>query len=155
VSAHPGLENDEQRRARIRQDQADARLLETQGVDAWLDQWHARPPFDARRGGPDWAAEVARKRQTNRAHALAHCLRGLGLGAQPSVLAALSGVAAPSLLVAGERDADYLRHAHTMASRMPVSAVRVIPGAGHGVPFEAPRRLREAVQSFLTVPTTS
>lgn len=149
-SAHPGISSAAERRRRRDQDLDDAALLETAGLDAFLDRWHARPAFATRRQrAADWMAEVERRRRTNRAPALARCLRGLGLGAQPPLDARLDRIRLPVLLLAGERDEGYSHLARRMASRLPEAQLVVAPGAGHCVHAEAPRAYAAAALRFV------
>lgn len=155
VSPHPGLAPDERERRRD-QDEADARLLETRGLAAFLESWHARPIFDSRRLGRGWADEVRRKESTNRPADLAACFRRLGLGAQPDYRPRLSRIEAPVLLVTGERDAAYTRLAEEAVKVLPRARHVVVPGVGHGAHLEDPRAFQEALRAFLrTLPELS
>lgn len=149
LSVHPGLEG-EACTERRRQDEADARLMETNGLDAWLESWHQRPAFATRRRDTDsWRAEVERKRRTNHAAPLARLMRGLGLGAQPALLERASQIQAPTLLLAGALDPPYLRHAQDLARRIPNGRFEAIPAAGHAVHTENPTAVQDALRVFL------
>lgn len=155
VSPHPGLAPEERERRR-EQDEADARLLETRGLAAFLESWHARPIFETRRQSRGWADEVRRKESTNRPAYLAACLRRLGLGAQPDYRPRLSRIEAPVLLVTGQRDTAYTRLAEEAAQALPRARHVVVPGVGHGAHLEDPRAFQEALRAFLrTLPELS
>lgn len=150
VSPHPGISGASERTARADQDESDARLLETEGLDAFFQRWHARPVFATRRAHAEaWGEETERKRVTNHPLGLAHSLRGLGLGAQTDLLPELARVSIPVLLVVGEQDAPYVEQAHRIQATLPDVSLAVIPGAGHGPHLESPDACRAAIDPFL------
>lgn len=64
-------------------------------------------------------------------------------------LADLEGVDAPTLVLAG--DADFLtppKHQARLAARLPAGELRMLPGIGHMLPWEAPARFAEVVQDW-------
>jgi pimeloyl-ACP methyl ester carboxylesterase len=77
---------------------------------------------------------------------LAAALRGLGQGAMEPVWDRLGELTMPAVVLAGERDAKYRALAGRITSglRGQVEEV-VVPGAGHGLPREAPRAVAEAI----------
>lgn len=85
-------------------------------------------------------------------HALAHTLREL-LAEQPgveSLAAALAPLAAPILLLVGERDPVSLRPMQRLAAALPQAELVVVPGAGHAVNLEAPDATSAALRALLT-----
>jgi 2-succinyl-6-hydroxy-2,4-cyclohexadiene-1-carboxylate synthase len=73
----------------------------------------------------------------------------MGTGSQPSMWGELSGLQAPALAVAGELDEKYGGIAHRMAEAGPMINSAIVPGAGHNVHAETPRRYLEALRDFL------
>lgn len=149
VSPHPGLGRLADRVQRRRQDEDDARLLETQGLDAFLEAWHARPVFETRRAKPAWAQEVEAKRATNDPKRLAEVLRRFGLGAQPDVRPRLAEITAPTLWVTGALDEPYTALARDCAGRLPRGEHAVLAGAGHGAHLEEPQAFQDVLRRFL------
>lgn len=148
--AHPGIEDPKARSARLDQDARDAELIQREGLDAFFQHWHRQPIFDSRRQRTQsWAAEEERKRRTNNPQGLARCLRGLGLGSQPPILDRLHTVRAPTLLIAGALDPEYLRLTQMLHRKIPASRLRVVPYAGHGVHLEEPDAFCEHVLDFV------
>lgn len=149
-SASPGLATEAERARRREEDEALARSLENGGVEAWVDDWMARPLFQTQRALPDAlrASERAR-RLRNRPHALAACLRGLGTGAQPSFWERLGALDAPTFLMTGELDARFTETARRMHERLPHSERVVVEGTGHAVHLERPGAWIDAVMGFL------
>lgn len=142
IGASPGIDDERDRDARRRDDEARARLIETEGVEAFVRAWEREPIFATQRALPD---EVrARHREIRRSHSaagLAASLRALGQGAMPSLWGSLDRLALPVTLVAGAEDARLRGVAMRMADRLPLARARVVPGAGHDVALERPREL--------------
>ena len=63
-------------------------------------------------------------------------------------LAELSGLGAPSLVVAADRDMVTIEHAATVVSHMPDARLAVLPGE-HSVPIDKPGLVAAVVVDFL------
>ncbi|MCB1746576.1 MAG: alpha/beta hydrolase [Gammaproteobacteria bacterium] len=61
----------------------------------------------------------------------------------------LARVNVPTLLVGGEFDLVDPRHLARMRARMPQARLEILPGIGHGLPFEAPDRINTLIADFL------
>jgi 2-succinyl-6-hydroxy-2,4-cyclohexadiene-1-carboxylate synthase len=146
VGASPGIADAGERAGRRAADEALAGELERDGVAAFLDRWLAGPLFatlPAERAG-------RAERLGNSAAGLAAALRLLGVGAQEPLWARLPELAAPVLLVAGERDGKFAALAGRMAAAIgPRARVALVPGAGHAAHLEQPERFGDLVESFL------
>lgn len=83
-------------------------------------------------------------------HGLVHTLRGV-IAKQEAVdaIAGLSSVRAPTLVVAGERDAASLAPSHALAARLPNARLVVIPNSGHVVNLASPRAFDAALGALL------
>jgi 2-succinyl-6-hydroxy-2,4-cyclohexadiene-1-carboxylate synthase len=108
LGASAGLRRAAERSARRRSDAALAARIESEGVAAFVDDWMALPLFASQhdRLAPDALAAARAQRLRNRAHGLAHSLRGMGTGAQPALHAQLASIDVPMALVVGEEDAN-------------------------------------------------
>jgi pimeloyl-ACP methyl ester carboxylesterase len=65
------------------------------------------------------------------------------------VIDELPKLAAPTLVLVGERDADYLRAAEVMAARIPSASHVLVPAAGHVVNIEEADAFNRALLEFL------
>lgn len=150
-SASPGLASAEARAARRRSDDALARRIEAEGIEAFVSYWMDLPLFSTQRALPDPVlAEARARRLSQRPRGLAASLRGLGTGSQPSFWDRLDELRCPVLLLTGGEDGKYEGLARRMGERIP-DALRVsVPDAGHTVHLEAPGAWLEAVASFLS-----
>lgn len=149
-SASPGLETDDERRARRASDEALAQRILADGLDAFLDFWERQPIFESRgRLETEVSQHHHRLRLANDPRSLAAALRGLGTGALPSLWGSLSGLDVPTLLIVGELDGKFVEIGRRMMDAMPRARLVVVPGAGHTVHLERPGDWLEAVVSFL------
>jgi pimeloyl-ACP methyl ester carboxylesterase len=51
----------------------------------------------------------------------------------------------PVTVVAGERDAKFVALGERLAAALPDARLVVVPGAGHGLPREAPQAVADAI----------
>jgi 2-succinyl-6-hydroxy-2,4-cyclohexadiene-1-carboxylate synthase len=149
VGGRAGIADPGEREVRRRADAALADRLETNGIEAFVDEWLAQPLFATQqRLGVEFMAEQRRVRLGNDAHELAASLRALGPGAQPPLFDELARVAVPVLLVVGALDRPFAEHARELARRLPTAEVCVIEDAGHAVHLEQPAAFLHAVREF-------
>jgi 2-succinyl-6-hydroxy-2,4-cyclohexadiene-1-carboxylate synthase len=151
IGVNPGLGDPEERDERVKQDEAWARLLETEGLDSFVAAWEALPLFSTQE---HLAARVLRRQRRIRlGHdpaGLARSLRVLGLGAMPDYGPALDGLELPVRLVVGGRDEKFQALAGPMAERLSRARVTTVPDVGHNVVLEDPNAtaalLREEIE---------
>lgn len=142
VSAHPGIEDEEQRAERRGSD-ADwaARALRGDWT-AMLDEWNTRPVLA---GGlaPDRAALAGRRQM------VARSFIDWSLGAQEPLWDRLGGIRLPVLWVAGERDRKFVKLAERAVGILPEADLWLAGGAGHRVPWGADEAFARRVLEFL------
>jgi pimeloyl-ACP methyl ester carboxylesterase len=90
------------------------------------------------------AAAIAAQSATG----IAHFARRVAGPAEP-VIDRLGEIAAPALVLVGERDEQYLRAADVLTARLQRAEKVVIPGAGHIVNLDAPEAFDAALIGFL------
>jgi 2-succinyl-6-hydroxy-2,4-cyclohexadiene-1-carboxylate synthase len=149
IGVTAGLEDPQQRQARCEADEELARTIETDGVDAFLDQWLARPMFA---DVPDDRAD----RRLNTPAGLASSLRLAGTGAQATVWDRLSGLTMPVLVLAGERDEKFAELGQRVATSIGDNAqFALVPGAGHAAHLEQPQAFIALVRRWLALQPAS
>lgn len=149
-SASPGLADDADRSARRAADEEWATMLETEGMEHFVDAWMAQPVFATQDRLPRLVREAERDRRVEGdAASLAACLRGFGTGVQPSWWSELAAVACPVLLVNGALDRKFDEVATRMAGEFPAATRASIRGAGHAVHLEKPEAWLSEVTPFL------
>ena len=150
IGASPGLADAEAREARRASDEALADRIEREGVEAFVDYWESLPLFASQADLPTGMRRAIRRgRLANDAHGLANSLRGMGTGAQPALHDQLSGIEAPSLLLAGSLDTKFAAIAEEVAAAMPNARARSVPAAGHAAHIEKPAYCVRTIMAFL------
>jgi 2-succinyl-6-hydroxy-2,4-cyclohexadiene-1-carboxylate synthase len=147
IGGRPGLSDPADRRARTRQDEEWARLLDEKGLDTFVAAWEALPIWATQAALPDRRLE--RQRAIRRAHdprGLARSLRVAGLGRMPYYGDRLGGVNVGVRLVVGDRDTRFLDIADRMAEQLPRATLIRVSGAGHNVVLERPREIAALLQ---------
>ena len=147
IGATAGIDDEAERAARVAADEALARRLENLGLDAFLDEWLASPPFATL---PPEARHLDARR-ANTVEGLAASLRLAGTGVQEPLWDRLGEVAVPALVVTGADDTRFTALGRRLAGALPRAQVAVIPGAGHAVHLERPTEVAAAVRSWLAV----
>jgi 2-succinyl-6-hydroxy-2,4-cyclohexadiene-1-carboxylate synthase len=146
IGASPGIANPGQREARRAADEALARRIERDGVEAFLDAWLGGPLF----ASLPVEAAGREERLANTAEGLASALRRLGTGAQEPLWDRLGELGSPVMLVAGERDRKFAGIAGEMAAAIgPTARVELVAGAGHAVHLERPDETAALVEEFV------
>jgi 2-succinyl-6-hydroxy-2,4-cyclohexadiene-1-carboxylate synthase len=151
-SASLGIEDEAERAARLRSDNALADEIERGGLEAFVDKWQAQPLFASQ---SKLAPEVWERQRAQRLGAspagLANSLRGMGTGNQEYLGPYTSVLGMPVLLLAGALDEKYSGEMRRLAWTLPTSVLQVVPGAGHAVHLERPDIFAGYVGRFLDV----
>jgi len=148
-SASPGLEDLAEREERRTSDEALAASIEREGIPAFIERWENLPLFDSQKTLPIECRKAShRQRLQNSATGLAHSLRGIGTGVQPSLYARLPALHIPVLLIAGALDTKFTAIARRMAQALPQSQLSIVSGAGHTVHLEKPKEFASLVGDF-------
>jgi 2-succinyl-6-hydroxy-2,4-cyclohexadiene-1-carboxylate synthase len=150
-SASPGLPTGQERADRAASDEALAGFIEQKGLVAFVDHWEKLPLFASQANLPEEVrAALRRQRLQNRPTGLAHSLRGIGTGQQPSLWENLAGLSCPALLLTGELDPKFKAIGQQMQVRLPAARLEIVGGAGHTIHLEKPREFENLVKGFLT-----
>jgi 2-succinyl-6-hydroxy-2,4-cyclohexadiene-1-carboxylate synthase len=144
VSASPGITDRVARAERVASDEVWARIVERDGVDAFLEQWLAQPLFAT---VPPDAPGLAERHALSPGY-VAHCLRVLGTGAMESMWSRLSALTMPVALVTGTGDAKFEAVARQMFERMHGDVRHIRLEGGHALPLEQPAVLGGFIAAF-------
>jgi 3-oxoadipate enol-lactonase len=91
-----------------------------------------------------------RAREISAANSVSGTIHALAaLVAMDSFVPRLASISAPTLVIAGDRDVDYLQSAQLMAERMPGASLQELPGVGHFPNLECPELIAEHVSRFV------
>lgn len=132
VSGTAGIDDEEERRARLDADNALADHIEVVGTAAFIDEWLANPLF----AGLPPAMAMKADRLRNSAKGLADSLRWAGTGTQRPLWDRLGAIDVPVLIIVGELDDKFSRIADRMARSIPAATLVSIAGAGHTAHLE-------------------
>lgn len=136
VSATAGIEDGGERAARRAADEALAAEFERLPIEEVAERWVSQPLFS--RDPPEARALQRVDVLRNDPAGLAAALRGIGTGAMTPLWDRLGELRMPATVLAGERDAKYVALGERLTAALPGAELRVVPGAGHGLPREAP-----------------
>ncbi|NOX36222.1 MAG: 2-succinyl-6-hydroxy-2,4-cyclohexadiene-1-carboxylate synthase [Calditrichaeota bacterium] len=150
-SASPGLRTASERHQRRQWDEHWARQLEREPFPRFLEKWYNQPLFRTLKHHPSFDA-LFRQRLNNRPEWLAHVLRGMGTGVQPSLWEHLPTLKKPLLLLTGEKDPKFRAISEEMVRMAPKCSVKVIAGCGHNIHRENPDAFVQAILDFLHHP---
>jgi 2-succinyl-6-hydroxy-2,4-cyclohexadiene-1-carboxylate synthase len=143
VATTAGIDDDAERAARRADDERLAAFAEQATIDAFADRWAAQPLFA---GTPPAAARIWREDLLrNDPRALAAVLRGLGTGAMAPLWDRLAELTMPTTVLAGADDPKFVALGARLAAMLPAAQLTVVPGAGHGLPREAPAAVAAAL----------
>lgn len=146
IGATAGVEDADERAARIEDDEARARRIEEVGVEAFVDEWLTLPLF----AGLSPEVACRDERLANTAEGLASSLRLAGTGTQTPSWDRLSELTMPVLVMAGELDTKFVTLGERMAAAIGPNATFVtVEGAGHTAHLEAPERFLAFLRSWL------
>ncbi len=148
-SCTPGLEGEEEREERKRQDQQQADFIIEHGIEAFVERWENISLFASQQQLPYSVREQMRQqRLQNNPLGLANSLRGMGTGMQPSWWSSLHRLYMPVLLLGGEYDEKFLRILQRMEQQLPNAEFVQVSGAGHTIHVEQPEKFDTIVRSF-------
>ena len=145
VSGTPGIEDDNERLARVESDNALADRIESIGVPDFIDEWLSGPMF----AGLDPDSSMRDERLRNSAEGLAGSLRTAGTGTQDNLWPRLQELRMPVLIVCGALDAKFTGIARRMNLAIPGSSLHVVEGAGHTVHLESTAAFVSILQEWL------
>lgn len=149
-SASPGLATQQERDERRERDNALADKIEANGIEWFVDFWEKLSLWESQKSLSQNVLQSQREqRLRNDPPGLAHSLRGMGTGVQPSLWKNLSKVMLPTQLIVGEHDEKFIRINQEMAKLMPNVTLVTIPDAGHTAHLENPTAFIAQVKQFL------
>jgi naphthoate synthase len=138
IGVQPGLDP-EAGATRAALDDALARSLEQEGLEAFLQRWQDLELFASQRVLPPAVLEgQAAIRRRHRPEGLAWALRALSPGRMPDYRSRLDKIACPLTLLAGEDDEKFTAIARAVHARLPAADLRLVAGRGHNLLLEAP-----------------
>ena len=145
IGASPGIADEAERAARRAADDQMADHIIEIGVDAFLDEWLARPLFAGL--AVDVAARADRTRNTPQG--LATSLRHAGTGAQQPLWPRLGDLAMPVLAIAGALDTKFADIGRQIAETVRDGRFVAVPEAGHAAHLQSPQQVVDTLKGWL------
>jgi 2-succinyl-6-hydroxy-2,4-cyclohexadiene-1-carboxylate synthase len=144
VASTAGIDDPALRAERRAADEKLAADAERGTIEAFAERWMHQPLFAGTppAAAAHWRADILR----NDPAALAAVLRGLGAGTMDPLwerLGELDGM--PVTVIAGERDGRYAAIGRRLTGALAGARLLLVPGAGHGLPREAPQAVAAAI----------
>jgi 2-succinyl-6-hydroxy-2,4-cyclohexadiene-1-carboxylate synthase len=149
ISGSPGIENMERRVGRVRWDRENAQKLRTESLRSFLEDWYQMSLFRNLGQRPSIRQKLIESKLGNDPAQLADQVLAYSPGRMRNYWPQLSSLHVPVLVVAGADDAKYCQITEDLGSRVPDVRTRVIPGAGHVLPMEAPDALGAHCHQFM------
>lgn len=138
LSANPSLESG--REERILWDEKWATILETEGMDPFLEKWYAEPLFHTLN------LNLLKDRNQHDPKVLARVLRELSPAKLPPMWEKLKTFSFPMLFLFGESDIKYRPIAERLREDF---HVEIVPNSGHAIHIENPTYCAEHIQKFI------
>ncbi len=118
------------------------------------EQWNERARNRARdldeRGLASASTSAEVRVATHRSAAgLAHAARGMLAQVDDHVISGLPTIKVPTLVIVGDRDANFIAPCQYMAAKIPGAEIVTIRDAGHASNLDQPDQFNEALASFL------
>ena len=146
ISGTAGIEDKDERLARMVSDEELAMRIEQNGVTNFIDSWLALPIFS----GLTTLNNQREIRLCNTATALASSLRLCGAGKQQPTWSRLKDLTMPVLIVAGKNDKKFVELALRLTTAIGDNAnLQIIEKSGHTPHLEQPQRFLDVVNEFL------
>ena len=146
ISGTAGIEDKDERLARVVSDEELAMRIEQNGVTNFIDLWLALPIFS----GLTTLNNQREIRLCNTATALASSLRLCGAGKQQPTWSRLKELTMPVLIVAGENDKKFVELAQRLTAAIGDNAkLQIIEKSGHTPHLEQPQQFLDVVNEFL------
>jgi len=147
-SSTPGIDSEEERLSRNKNDEDLAKKIENGDFEIFLQNWYQQPLFKSLQGKP-YMEELISRRKHNNTATLALSLKMMGTGRQPSLWEDLPKMNIPILLLAGEFDLKFSTLMTRMEKILPHAELKVINEAGHNTHLEQPLVYSEYIFNFL------
>lgn len=148
-SCTAGLVTQDERLARIKQDEHLAFMILNEGIEAFVNYWENIPLFSSQKNLTSDSKEMIKQGRLNQSPiGLSNSLKGMGTGVQPSLWDELNQLNKPTLLVCGEFDEKFCLIMGKMNEKLKNSEIIKIPRAGHAIHVEQSEIFATIVSEF-------
>ncbi len=149
ASASPGIEDLTERQIRAIEDDQRAEILETKGIEYFLEYWYGNSLFDSLRNHSQIYTDLIKRRSRVNPTKTSEILRNLSPGREPSMWQQLPNLKCPILLLAGSLDLKYIGILQKVKDILPQATLKILPNVGHAMHIEKPELFLETIRDFL------
>jgi len=144
VSGDPGSDGPDQKKLQLEKDKRWAERFRSEPIESLLAEWDDLPVFCS------IPNPVPRNPEELDAEKTARLFEVFSKGRQRDLLPELSKLQAPPVLyLSGEKDEKYGELGEKLAASCPIVRHRIVPQAGHRVPWENPDSFVEEILGFM------
>jgi len=149
-STNPGIKNDKEREARIKNDKKLAEYIEKHSIEEFAGFWVNLDIFNTqRRFSEEKRKEFKTTKMQNNKTGLINSLLGFGTGKMLPLFDQLKNIGCKTLLIAGELDEKFTNINNEVVSLFPNAEHKIIKNAGHNTHLEEPEKFVDTVNRFL------
>ena len=150
MSSTLGLASEAERQARRANDDQLARLIEQQGMEAFVSHWENIPLFASqKRLSVEEQARIRQSRLQQSPIGLVNSLRGYGTGSQPPLWSRIETWHKPLFLLVGSLDEKFVHVAEQIEKRCRQAKKIIFHDAGHAIHVEQPKIFVKMVMELL------
>ena len=150
-SSSPGLQTEEERTNRRKNDEKLCRFIEENGIEQFVDYWENISLFSTQKMLPKQMQEaIKNQRLQNNSLGLCNSLKGMGTGSQASWWEHLQRFHVETLLLTGLQDEKFCSIAKKMEKLMSNAKWISVEQSGHAIHVEQPEKFGTIVNRFLS-----
>lgn len=146
-----GIENEQERKERIKSDQKLAEQIGNSSVEEFIKNWMKAPLFGTLKnvGFERFETLENRKIETNNLIGLKNSLLGFSTGKMENYFLVLNDFNVKTMLIVGELDEKFVKINKIANSLLPNSKLVIVKQSGHNVHFEKPKEFLKFLNRFL------
>lgn len=150
-SSTAGIESEVDRRVRILSDENLCNLIETKGIDYFVEYWMNLELFsDLKNLDENIYREIVSRKKQNSPKGLINSLKGFGTGVMNPIWNLLPELNIPTLLITGELDKKFTQINGKMNKLIRNSRHEIIKSCGHNVHQKNPKEFADLLINFIS-----
>lgn len=149
-SSTAGLESESERNQRIVADQNLCKMIETKGINYFIDYWMNLELFlDLKSINANSYKEIIERKKNNSPLGLINSLNGFGTGVMHPLWNLLPNIKIPTLLITGEFDKKFTEINKKMNLLLPNSSHKIIKKCGHNIHQKKAKEFADLLINFI------
>lgn len=149
-SGSPGIQDEDDRQARVQVDRARANVLKIAGLTVFVNDWEKLPLFASQQQiSVEKQQAIRQSRLSQDPQRLAKALVDYGTGMMPNLWPELSQLRLPTQIIVGTLDEKFVSIAQKMKAQIPHAVVTEVQGIGHTVHVEDEQKFDTIILDFI------